>query len=252
MVGFTEEELEIIEGTNTDAKAISSLPKKHQEQVFHILADLNEAFNIIRENEDGLNASQIRIILSHLRQAKKSASKYEETTKKKDIKNEYTYLKDLAEEKIEQMQDLHKETIAYESQPKPKEDGFFDTILDGVSNTIKWSIIIGVVGLVIILLLAPTYIYPIMGKCVTNEKYGECLGRITAEKKLVEEFTQCQDSCGRGFGNEICLEQCEYEYRQGKYKPSNIYTTSTGYSFECPLGTKGFEDSQGKPYCGVD
>jgi hypothetical protein len=139
-----------------------------------------------------------------------------------------------------------------ETQPKPDEKGFFESLFEGMWSGVKWGLIILVVGFVIIALLAPTYLFPIIGKCVNNEGYSACYIRVTAEEKIIEEFTQCQDACGRGSGSELCLERCEYKYEQGKYKQSNIFTSSKGKSIECPWRTKGFQDNQGNLYCGVD
>lgn len=253
MVGFTEEELEIIEGTEIDIDTLSTLPKKHQQQILHVLGTLNVALDIMRENEEeGLNATQIREILNYLRQAKRDAEKYGKGAVKTPLKKNYVQLKETIEDRIEQMQDLHQEAIAYESQPKPPEKGFFEEFFQTIGSWVKIGLIITLILLIAFLLLAPTYLFPIVGKCVVNEGYWECYGRITGEKQLIEDFTRCQDGCGRGVGNEICLEKCEYTYRQGKYSVPNSYTTSSGITFECPLGTKGFVDSQGNPRCGVD
>jgi hypothetical protein len=109
-----------------------------------------------------------------------------------------------------------------------------------------WTFLI---GLVFFFIFYKFFILPLDGKCYSNEDILECYFRVDIENQKIKDFNMCQQACGVGIGNEICLERCEYEYKMGKWKDPNSYVSSTGETIECPSTQHAYETNTGELYC---
>lgn len=126
---------------------------------------------------------------------------------------------------------------------------FFIDLINILIKGIKESIIFWGIIILIFLLIAPNHIYPMIGKCYSGEGISRCYFRIQSDLHQIKEFTLCQDSCGRGIGIEICLENCEMTHSMGKWKLTRTYVSLSGDKIECPVGYVGIKLKSGKMTC---
>lgn len=117
-------------------------------------------------------------------------------------------------------------------------------------HTVKVAIVVGIIAsLVLYFFVVPKFLLPLVGKCRPNEGILDCHFRNQAEEEKLRRFEDCQRSCGRAAGSNLCLEQCEYDYGMGKWQYAQTYKTATGNQFRCPQGEQGYEDTRGRGYC---
>ncbi|MCF8012744.1 hypothetical protein K9K83_00035 [Candidatus Woesearchaeota archaeon] len=210
---------------NIDKNSFESLKKSNQNKIVNILLILHEYNSFSNEfPSNEWDAEKIRTGLKMLRSCKRRICEYKKI--KSEISDDLNHFEEYTISEIEELKDLYQEVIAKNSKQEVQvnhadsEESLGDIIGDFFSNLfdgLKWVLIILIIFIVLFLILAPTHIYPLIGNCNTNEDIFECYFRIQIEKKNLEEFTECQDACGRGVGNELCLEKCEYQYGMNKY-----------------------------------
>jgi hypothetical protein len=123
---------------------------------------------------------------------------------------------------------------------------------DWVDDFFNWLIavaFIAAIGSALVWFLMPKFFLPLVDKCHSDEDLTDCYVRVQAEKEVIKRFEDCQRTCGRGIGSELCLEDCEYTYQMGKWKYTRTFVTSTGERYECPQGQQGYENQYGRGYC---
>jgi hypothetical protein len=250
---LTPEQLqEVLETLAINEEAFATYAAPQQEKLLTLLIPLHNYIIACHERKDtGWHATDIRQALTLLRDVKRRANASLRASPRSRIAVDLKMLAAYAEREIEELEDVHKEAIVHEANrpPEPTWGDLLGNLFDNLWKGVLWGAGIVAVLYVLFLIFGPTHFLPMVGNCQSNEGITDCYWRVQAEKEKLNRFEDCQRACGKGLGNEVCLEQCEYEYGKGKWQYANTYTTSTGKKFTCPQGEQGYEDRYGKPYC---
>ncbi len=197
--------------------------KENQNKLFDVLLLLHDYHDFSNEFQNNdWDAEKIRFGFKLLRKTKRKINQYQNINC--EITSDLDHFEEYVISEIEELDDLHHEVIINNSQFQhndgESEFSFFDEVGELVGSffsTLKWYVLVMFILIIGFLIVAPTHIYPMFGNCYEGESFGNCYLRIQFEKTLLSEFTLCQDGCGKGFGNEVCLEKCEYVYGKNKW-----------------------------------